>query len=324
MTLTLEQRFYFVAPPPEEDYLVGDPKSATVRIVENSTRGLPPKVEIIQPKGGDVFLQHTTVKVEIQTVDADGYVPRVELYDGDHLIGSETRNFLIKPPPGEIEQFAFEWKDVSAGEHKLIAKAIDDSGLSSTSNPVKITVSGETDEPVVTIIAVDGEASEGDTQDIAAFHVMRSGSAKTALHVYYEIGGTAENGEDYKKLPEMVTIPAGVLDARIVVVPIPDKKLEGKESVTLTLVPRIFKTAPGPEDSYQVGSPRTATIAILDPPNSNTPPKVAIVSPKKDAEFPFHADIEIEAEASDPDGEIREVDFFADDQLLVSFKTTPV
>jgi hypothetical protein len=323
VTLTLEQRFYILPPPPEEDYLVSEPKSATVLIVENSTRGFPPKVEITQPKDGDVFAEKAAIKVEIQTADADGYVPRVELYDGDHLIDSETRNFLVKPPPGEIERFVFEWKDATAGDHKLMAKAIDDSGLSSTSNPVRITVGRGSETPVVMIVAVDEEASETSPQNTAAFHVLRSGDAKTALHVYYEVGGDAENGKDYKKLPGMVTIPAGVLDASIVVVPIPDKKLEGKESVTLALVQRVFKARPSPEEDYLVGSPRAATILISEAPSVNGPTKVAIVSPKNGAEFPFHANIEIRAEANDADGEIREVDLFANEELLVSFKTPP-
>lgn len=194
VTLTLEQRVYIRPPPPEEDYLVGEPKSATVLIVENPVRGFPPKVDLLQPKEGDFFAERATIKIEIQTADADGYVLTVELYDGDHLIDSETRNFLIKPSPGEIEHFAFEWKDAFAGEHQLIAKAIDDSGLSSTSSPVRIMVGGETEVPVVTIMSVDNEGSDYRKEN--AFGKLRNIHRHSTGEC--EVSFSAEAGHRYK------------------------------------------------------------------------------------------------------------------------------
>jgi hypothetical protein len=73
------------------------------------------------------------------------------------------------------------------------------------------------------------------------------------LTVNYTVGGTAIRGKDYLALPGSRTIPAGAASAVIVVTPINDRLMEGRETVVLRL-------APGP---YRVGVPSRATVRLI-------------------------------------------------------------
>jgi len=428
-------------------YNVNAPDASTVFILDGDERPFPPKVSIDEPRSGERFAEHADIKVRISTADADGYVPKMELFDGEKLVASERHEFLIKPPNGQVEIFEFLWKDVPAGKHKLIAVATDDSELTGQSASVEIVVlegavqpvvtikatrpevlesgarspgrftvyrSGSTrtrlivhyviggtalneidydklsgavtiragedstdilikpipdkalegnetvtltldqrvfilppapeedyivgdpksatvvivenpthDLPVVTMTMPDGEASEADPKNTATVLVQRTGNLSAALRVFYEISSNAENGEDYRKLSGIVTIPAHKAEASIVIDPLTDRKLEGKELVTLMLVQRLFIALPRVEDDYQIGSPRAATVVISDSPFENTPPKVEIVSPKNGAEFRSHSDIRIRAEASDSDRGVLRVDLLANDDLIATLVGGP-
>ena len=56
---------------------------------------------------------------------------------------------------------------------------------------------------------------------------------------------------------------------------------------------------------------------------TNKPPLVTIVSPKDGAAFTGPTNIAIRAEASDPDGYVRKVEFFAGDRLLGTLTNSP-
>jgi len=118
--------------------------------------------------------------------------------------------------------------------------------------------------PVVTVAAADPDAGE-EGSDPGAFIFTRSGSTAAPLTVYYELGGTATSGNDYRRgegdIPAAITIPVGADSATLTIYPVADDEVEGPETVTLTV---------SPDASYEVGSPGSATIAIAD----RTPPAV--------------------------------------------------
>src|SRR4029079_8130273 len=68
--------------------------------------------------------------------------------------------------------------------------------------------------------------------------------------------------------------------------------------------------------------PRSATVSIYDELPNQTP-KVTITSPKNGAEFESGTPILLTAEANDPDGEIRALTFFANEQLIGSLIDAP-
>ena len=109
--------------------------------------------------------------------------------------------------------------------------------------------------------------------DPAVFAIVRTGPTNDPLTVSYFIGGTASNGTDYERVPGdlttstpgTVTIPAGAYAASIEIAVIDDALVEGRETVTLTLL----------HLDYTVGPQSTAAAHILD----DESPFVRMVAP---------------------------------------------
>jgi IgA Peptidase M64/Calx-beta domain len=117
--------------------------------------------------------------------------------------------------------------------------------------PSRATVRLVSDERV-TVSATDRTATEAG-RTTGRFTLTRTGSTALPLTVNYTVGGTAIKGRDYVALPGSRTIPAGAASATIIVTPINDRLMEGRETVVLRL-------APGP---YRVGVPGGATVRLI-------------------------------------------------------------
>jgi hypothetical protein len=103
--------------------------------------------------------------------------------------------------------------------------------------------------------------------DPGSFTVTRSGSTGDSLTVSYTIGGIATSGSDYSSPESFITIPAGSSSATIIVSPIDDMEAEGDETVTLTITPSL---------TYNIGTPSTATVTIVDNDSAPLLPTVTI------------------------------------------------
>jgi len=71
-----------------------------------------------------------------------------------------------------------------------------------------------------------------------------------------------------------------------------------------------------PLNDYVIGSPRSATVYITPDGVTNLPPVVSIVEPTNGAAYEEPANIRLVAFASDPDGSVASVEFFAGSQSL--------
>jgi hypothetical protein len=108
--------------------------------------------------------------------------------------------------------------------------------------------------PIVTVMSPDPLATEG-IKDPANFVVTITGVVDSDLSVSYTLAGTATSGKDYEALPGSVKIPAGTSSAIITITPLPDREIEGTETVILTL---------NEDPAYKVGDPGEATIVIKE------------------------------------------------------------
>ncbi len=305
-----------VYPPPPGCYIVGDPAQAVAYIFDNDFNQSP-KLEIVQPQDGAVFRAGTEIEIDVLACDPDGWVGKVQFCANNVQIGEQEIFFFVPPPPGQPQRFSMVWSNVPPGSYVLTAKATDNLGAGSVSDPVRIKVVTLPPVPIVTIRATDPVATEPNPllpvlPDTATFTVSRTGSQSTALTVAYRIGGTAANSADYEKLSGYVTIPAGAPSAEIEVVPLHDVLVEGTESVILALAQLPCATSNVlTADCYLVGQPGRAIAYIRDndaPPNR--PPTVAIVSPPNGALFSAPVDVRLVAAAADPDGWVTTVEFF--------------
>jgi hypothetical protein len=298
---------------------VGEPDEAIVFVRDNEApQNVPPKVAILDPPDGSAVKTNTDVEVSILTLDPDGYVPRVELYEGTNLIDQVEVSFLVPPPPGQPQKFSITWSNVPLGDYVLVAKAIDDLGASTLSEPVEVRSVPISGLPIVKIRAVDGVASEPDPllgakPDTALFEVSRKGDLSNPLNVHYSISGTASNSVDYQELPGELTIPAGAASALIEVIPSDDSLVERTESVVISLIqlPCVLLGGDSTPGCYLVGQPDIAITCIRDADSApQEPPTVAILSPPNGAVLTAQQDVRLVAAAHDPDGWVATVEFF--------------
>jgi Bacterial Ig domain len=159
--------------------------------------------------------------------------------------------------------------------------------------------------PVVTILATDPLASG--PANTGTFTVLRAGDTNQALNVYYRIGGTASNGVDYAPISNFALIPAGATSNNITIAPLNNGAAGAIKTVVLQLAPSPLLNPV----NYFIGSPDTATVYITPPGVTNLQPVVSLLSPTNGQVFYTPVDIPLIARATDLDGRVTNVEFFA-------------
>ena len=316
-------------------YVIGDPHSATMSIEDNDTivSNVPPTVSITTPTNNATFIAPANITIYANATDSAGtgtnahWIDTVEFFEGTNSLGIVTNC----PECAYIQNpFHVYWTNVPAGTYTLRAKATDNEGASTISEPITVFVNpAEVQRTVVTVTAVDAEASEGPTSNTtlntATFKIRRTGDTNIALTVYYNVGGTATPGVDYNQIPTSITIRAGMMETNLVIRPIDDTLREDTETVAIAIeAPICADIYPPPPGCYDIGTPGSAVANIYDNDfNTNTPPTVQILTPTNGAVFFSPANIEITAQASDTDGQVTRVDFFRGDFQIGSDTTAP-
>jgi hypothetical protein len=169
--------------------------------------------------------------------------------------------------------------------------------------------------PVVTVVALVAEIPEA-VGPVTAFEVRRTGPTNALLRVEFEWGGAAKLGEDFATPfgRSFVEFAAGTDRAPIVVRPVGDRRAEGPENVTVTLLPPVTIALVGVVPPYAVGDPGTAETFIVDTPP--LPASVRITRPLVNAAIPVGLPVELAAVAADPAGYVPAVQFFVDDEFV--------
>lgn len=284
-------------------------------------------IAVTRPRNGELFKVGQTILVEAVAIDLNGYISRVEFFDGDKSIGVSELFFLVAPKPGTPINHSFEWRGAEAGGHVLTARTRLADGSGVVSLPVRIGVEGDVPPPVVVRIEATRPVAEEDSAPlerlplVGEFTIARSGPTNGPTSVFLHVGGTATPGKDYEALPLLVSIPPGATSTAVRVKAIPDDEPEGVETVIAKL------SACPPETDPPLGMPcyavsidplrASATVSIRDNPfATNRPPVVAIVRPVSGTKFPVNTPISILAEARDPDGYTHKAEFFADGRRI--------
>lgn len=165
--------------------------------------------------------------------------------------------------------------------------------------------------PRVTVVASDNLASEPGP-NTGTFTISRTGGTGRPLTVLFSISGSATPDTDYSALRGPVTIAAGRSSTNIVVQALDDSTQEGNETVVLSITT---------SSDYVVGSPGSATVSIID--DDNLPPSVTLTNPVEGALYTSPATVLLGATATDPEGALTGVDFFANETNRIGQVTAP-
>ncbi len=104
-------------------------ESAESKHVSLVVSNLPPVVNLIFPTNNTTLAQPAKIEIVAEASDPDGTVARVNFYANDHLIGT------VKQSP-----YKFVWDGIPAGKFVIVAKAFDQFGTSSKSDPATLIV----------------------------------------------------------------------------------------------------------------------------------------------------------------------------------------
>ncbi|HYS27012.1 MAG TPA: Ig-like domain-containing protein [Vicinamibacterales bacterium] len=217
------------------------------------------------------------------TLSADAADPDGGIARVDFFAGSTLVRTATTAP------YTATWSGVASGTYTLTAVATDNAGATTTSAARTITVN---QRPTVSLTA----PANGATFNAPATIVISANASDadgTITKVTFSAGSTVI-GTDTSS-PYSVTwsnVPAGTYTLRAVA-------------------------------TDNLGATRTSGTRTITVANTNQPPSVSLTSPAAGATFAAPATITVDATASDTDGTIAKVDFFAGSTLIGSDATSP-
>jgi hypothetical protein len=264
----------------------------------------PPLVRIATPGEGQAFLLWHPIQICALSQNFTDAVARVEFFAGTNLLGVVTNkpNFwsgLLFTALRE-EYACFTWNDAAAGAYTLTAEAIDLAGNSVTSAPVDITVVTNL-PPLVSIVKPRNGATILGPTNVTIVASAFDPDGTVASVQFFE--GTNSLGVVTNPPPVWVTSLFGVFPIR-----------QTSYSLTWSNVPSgtYSLTAEATDNDGAMTTSQPVDISVV----TNLPPRVRLESPYAGATYLAPATVAICAAASDPDGTVVSVEFFAGTNLL--------
>ncbi|HEY8401749.1 MAG TPA: Ig-like domain-containing protein, partial [Cytophagaceae bacterium] len=253
------------------------------RLYRVKTENTSPVVSITNPSNGAQFTQGATINFEASASDPDGSITKVAF-----MRGNDTLHIDYTAP------YTAAWSNAPVGTHTITAVAVDNQGAATTSAPITIVVnqSNVNQLPNVSITSPANNST------------FTSGSNIT-------INATASD-------------PDGSVT-----------KVEFFAGTTLLSTdvtsPYSFTWNNVPAGTYQLtavatdnkGATKTSSVVTITVENPNINPTVTITSPSNNSSFNAGSNITINATASDADGSVTKVEFFAGSTLLGTDATSP-
>lgn len=227
-------------------------------------------VSITGPANWANFNKPANIPVTATASLSGGVISKVDVYADGVLLGTGA---LTNP-----NQYSITWTSAPAGKHSLTAVATDDSGVTTTSTPVNVTVN---DPPLISLLSP--APSSVFTTAPASVPIVANAS---------DWGGAVRKVDFYAN---------GAL--------IGTKSLSGVNQFPFTWsnVPAgTYSITAVATDNYD--APSTSTPVTL---RVNAPPTLTITAPTNGTQFGSPANITVSANANDPDGSVAQVAFLA-------------
>jgi regulation of enolase protein 1 (concanavalin A-like superfamily) len=252
-------------------------------VVEVSTANQAPTAALTAPANGATFTAPATITVSANSSDSDGTVAKVDFFAGATLIGSDTTS-----------PYSITWNNVAAGSYSLTAVATDDAGATTTSAARTITVNGPANQAPTVALTAPANGATFTAPATVTVSATASDTDGTLAKVDFFAGATLIGSDTTS--PYSITwnnVAAG--------------------SYSLTAV--------ATDDAGATTTSAARTITVNGP--ANQAPTVALTAPANGATFTAPATVTVSATASDTDGTLAKVDFFAGATLIGSDTTSP-
>jgi len=281
-----------------------------------------PIVTLLWPTNGATYTIPASIDIEANATDPDGRIVRVEFYDGDVVLAT-----LANPP------YSFVWSNAAVGAHRVTAKARDNGFAASSSAPATVTVNPPAPgtgiglrgdyydnldftglrvrhlDPVVNFDWAGGQPDPAIGPD--QFSVRWIGQVQPRFSETYTFYVVADDGVRLwvnnqllidRWLDQSPTEYSALLPLQAGFVY--DLKMEYYENGGGAVARLLWSSPSVPEEVI----PSTQ---LYPPVSSNLPPNVVLTSPTSGAVFVATSTINLAADATDLDGAVDNVQFFA-------------
>jgi hypothetical protein len=309
------------------------------------TLDAPPTVSLTAPSNNATYSAPASITLNATAADVDGTVSKVEFYNGATLLGTSATS-----------PYTYTWSNVAAGTYTLTAMAYDNSGITTTSSTINVTVSGSSSGCTApqyvagTTYATNATVlNNGHTyqctvggwcsSSAASYYAPGTGSAwQTAWNDLGACTGnqaptvslTAPANNATYTAPAAVTIMATAADTDGTI-----SKVEFYNGTTLLSTkmasPYTYTWTGVTVGSYSLtakaydnlnASTTSATVHIAVN-SANQAPTVSLTAPANNATYTAPAAVNITATATDADGTISKVEFYNGTTLLATETASP-
>ena len=285
VTLALPSTFYVGLAVTSRD--VGSLSTATFDNVTiqpaSSTGNQPPTINLTSPAIGATYVAPANIALAATASDGDGTIARVDFYAGATLLATQF-----------LSPHTFTWNGVAAGSYVITAVARDNDGATTTSDARTVTVwpTSSNQSPVVSLTG-PAPGAVYTAPALVAITATASDTDGTVTMVDFYAGATLIGSDATPPYSlSWNNVPAG--------------------TYSLTAVAR---------DNDGSTTTSAARSIAVNPPNQA--PTVSLTSPANGATFTAPATITVTATASDPDGTVATVEFYAGTTLIGTSATSP-
>lgn len=233
---------------------------------------IPPAIVLSTPEDNPPFISPVkTLGLRANAFDADGYITKVDFYNGKTLLQTETE-----------APYGFMWRNVPAGKYTLTAVATDNSGLTTTSEPIYINVE-HNKPPVISFIKPQPNETYTSLATVQIEADAKDPDGRITKVEFYN--GNTLIGKEYMTPYTFIW-----------------KNVHGGK---YTVTAKAF-------DNWGAVSSTSVNITV----ERNKAPEITLTSPTDNKSFAAGVPVPFVADANDVDGRIIKVEFF-DGQVLI-------
>jgi hypothetical protein len=278
---------------------------------------IPPTVALTAPANNTTVEVNTPVTVSATATDADGTVSKVDFYAGATLIGTDASS-----------PYSISWTPTTAGTYAITALATDNGGASTTSTASSLIVSA-----VITYAPIPGIIQAEAYSTMFGIQTETTTDAGGGANVGYTEPG------DWMDYPVNVAASGAYTVSFRVASQVTTGKIELRNQAGTTLATLTQGTTGG----WQVWVTDNVTANLtagkqtlrvyytgaglninwIQFATTNNPPTVALTAPANNTSVNVNTAVTVSATASDPDGTVSKVDFYAGTTLIGTDITSP-